>query len=231
MTDTKQQPVTIDSIWEEKYASGHAENYPWDIVVSFVFRNAPRDRPRKEIRILEVGFGTGPNLWFAAREGFAVAGVEASASAVEFARKRFANDELTGDLRVGDFTQLPFENDSFDLAIDRGSLVCTGRLSQKKAVSEIHRCLRRGGRFLHNAYGDSHSSFRAGESGQDGLVFNITGGTLVGVGQLHFTSRAEINERFCAGWRLMQVQRREWSEMLSVSGDIHSEWVVIAEKI
>lgn len=231
MTDLKRQIVTMDPTWEEKYASGHAQTYPWDMVVSFVFRNAPRDRPRTQVRILEVGFGTGPNLWFAAREGFAVAGVEGSASAVEFARKRFANDGLTGDLRVGDFTQLPFENDSFDLVVDRASLVCVGKVSQEKAINEIYRCLRRGGRFLHNVYGDSHSSFRAGELSQDGLVSNITGGTLIGVGQLHFTSRAEINERFSDGWRLMQVQRREWTDMLTVSGDIHSEWVVIAEKL
>lgn len=226
-----EQTVIIDPIWEEKYASGHAQNYPWDMVVSFVFRNAPRDRPRSEVRILEVGFGTGPNLWFAAREGFAVSGIEGSVSGVEFAQKRFASEGLTGDLRAGDFTQLPFEDGSFDLVIDRCSLVCVGQSAQEKAVSEIHRCLRKGGCFLHNAYGDSHSSFRGGKLGNDGLVTEITGGTLVGVGQLHFTSRAEINERFSAGWRLMQVQRREWTDMLSVSGDVHAEWVVIAEKL
>ena len=181
------QEVTLDPIWEEKYASGHAQNYPWDLVVSFIFRNAPRDRPRSEVHILEVGFGTAPNLWFAAREGFAVSGIEGSLSAVEFAQKRFANDGLVGDLRVGDFTQLPFEDGSFDIVIDRCSLVCVGQVAQEKAVSEIHRCLRKGGRFLHNAYGDSHSSFRAGELGQDGLITNINGGTLIGVGQLHFT--------------------------------------------
>jgi len=226
-----EQSVTVDPIWEEKYAAGHVQNYPWDMVVSFVFRNAPRDRPWSEIKIMEVGFGSAPNLWFAAREGFKVAGVEGSSSAVDFALERFKRDGLSGDLRVGDFTSLPFDDDSFDLVIDRGSLVCVGAEAQKQAVAEVHRCLRKGGRFLHNAYGDSHSSMRAGELGADGLINNIAGGTLVGVGQLHFTSRTEINERFADGWNLLQVQRREWVDMLSVSGDIHAEWVIIAEKI
>jgi SAM-dependent methyltransferase len=176
-------PATFDPIWEEKYAAGHVQNYPWDIVVSFVFRNVP-DRPRSEIKILEVGFGSAPNLWFASREGFKVAGVEQSPSAVDFAVERFNREGLSGDLRVGDFTRLPFDNDSFDLAIDRGSLVCVGAEAQKQAVAEVHRCLRPGGRFLHNAYADSHSSMHAGELGEDGLIHNITGGTLVGVGQL-----------------------------------------------
>jgi len=224
------QSVTFDPIWEEKYAAGHVQNYPWDMVVSFVFRNAPLDRPRSEIAIMEMGFGSGPNLWFAAREGFQVAGIEGSPSAVDFAVERFKHEGLSGDLRVGDFTSLPFDDDSFDLVIDRASLVCVGAEAQRQAVAEVLRCLRKGGRFLHNVYCDSHSSMRAGELGANGLITNITGGTLVGVGQLHFTSRAEINERFADGWNILQVQRREWVDMLSVSGDIHAEWVVVAEK-
>lgn len=225
-----EKSVTIDPIWEEKYAAGHVQNYPWDLVVSFVFRNVPQDRPRSEIKILEMGFGTAPNLMFAAREGFKVAGVEGSSSAVELAVERFKHEGLSGDLRVGDFTNLPFDDDSFDLIIDRASLCCVGAEAQKQAISEVHRCLLKGGRFMHNTYADSHSSMLSGERGADGLIYNITSGTLVGVGQLHFTSRSEINEHFTDGWSLLQVQRREWVDMLSVSGDIHSEWAVVAEK-
>ena len=225
----KQSPA-IDPIWEEKYAAGQMQNYPWDVVVSFVFKNIPRDRPRSQIKIMEVGFGSAPNLWFAAREGFKVSGIEGSSSAVVFAKERFKREGLKGDLRIGDFTELPFEAECFDLVIDRGSLVCVGATAQKKAVAEVHRCLRRGGLFLHNAYTDNHSSMRAGDIGQDGLVSNIISGSLVGVGQLHFTSRSEINERFSFGWKLLQVQRREFIDMLSVAGEVHSEWLVIAEK-
>ncbi len=230
MTEDRRDRGSVDPVWENKYRDGHAENYPWDVVVSFVFRNAPRDRPRSEIRILEVGFGTGSNLWFAAREGFDVAGIEASPSAVAYAQDRFAREQLKGDLRRGDFTTLPFADESFDLVIDRGSLVCVGNRAQHKAISEIHRVLRRHGRFLYNGYADSHSSYRAGEPGADGVTLNITAGTLTGVGQLHFVSRSELDELFANGWELIQVQRREWTEMLEAAGGIHSEWVVVAEK-
>lgn len=222
---------TIDPIWEKKYSEGHAERYPWDLVVSFVFRNAPRDRARNEVRILEVGFGTGSNLWFAAREGFTVAGIEGSPSAVKYAQEWFKKEQLSGDLRVGDFTQLPFDDASFDLVIDRGALVCVGKQAHQKAISEINRVLRNGGKFLYNGYADSHSSFRSGDRGPDDITVNISGGTLVGVGQLHFVSRTEIGDLFESCWKLHQVQRRETIDMLNVTGDIHAEWVVIAEKI
>ena len=76
-----------DPVWEEKYSAGHVQRYPWDVVVSFVFRNLPSGRPPSEIKIMEIGFGTAPNLWFAAREGFQVFGIEGSESAVDLAKE------------------------------------------------------------------------------------------------------------------------------------------------
>ena len=79
---------SFDKTWESNYLSGHSQLYPWDLVVSFIFRNAPLKSPRKNIKILEIGFGSGSNLWFAAREGFDVYGIEASKIAVNFAKQR-----------------------------------------------------------------------------------------------------------------------------------------------
>ena len=220
----------IDPIWESKYSAGHVQRYPWDVVVSFVFRNTPKDRPPSEIKIMEIGFGTAPNLWFAAREGFQVFGVEGSKSAVNLAREKFKSEGLQGDLRVGDFTNLPFENDAFDLIIDRASVVCVGLQGHKQAVAEVHRCLRKGGRFLHNVYGDTHSSLRSGSAEGDGLIGNIFSGTLVEAGKIHFSSRLEIDERFRVGWKIVQFEQRESLDLLSTGGDVHSEFVVVAEK-
>ncbi len=226
MTD----PVSFDRIWEEKYAAGHAQRYPWDVVVSFVFRNAPRDRPRQDVRILEVGCGTASNLWFAAREGFSVAGIDGSESAIDYAKKRFAEDGLDGDLRVGDFTALDFADGSFDCVIDRGALTCCGFTALKQAVAEVRRVLKPGGRFFFNPYADGHSSARAGKPAGDGLTNDITGGSLTGVGQILFVGRQQVCELLAEGWALHQVQRLELTDMLAPEGSIHAEWRVVAEK-
>lgn len=151
--------IIIDPVWEKKYQAGHQERYPWDVVVSFVYRNRPRDIPANQVKILEVGFGTGNNLWFAAREGFSVAGIEGSETAVKQARQRFEAEGLEGDLRFGDFTALPFESNKFDLAIDRGALCCVGRTRIVQAIREVCRCLKLGVKFLVQGYADSHTSF------------------------------------------------------------------------
>jgi ubiquinone/menaquinone biosynthesis C-methylase UbiE len=220
---------TFDPIWEEKYASGHAQRYPWDVVVSFVFRNASRDKPRSEVRILEVGCGTASNLWFAAREGFQVAGVDGSVSAIDNARKRFESEGLIADLRVADFISLPFEDSSFDLAIDRGALVCAGLQGGLRAVKEIHRVLRPGGKFFFNPYSDRHSSASAGEDGPDGLTVNIKEGTMVGVGQICFYGRRQVLD-VLDGWKILSMQHMEYAEMLNPKWLVHAEWRVVAEK-
>lgn len=224
---------SFDPIWEvEIYGAGRQMNrYPFDVVVKFVFRHAPRDRPRHEVHILEVGCGAGNNLWFAAREGFSVAGIDASASAVAYARQRLADDGLRADLRVGDFTVLPFEDASFDLAIDRGALVCTGRRAARMAIGEIRRVLRPGGRFLFNPYSTAHSSYRSDQVGPDGLITAVTEGNLIGVGQLCFYDRADVEAVLNSGWRLISREHVLIQDELAVAGSSHAEWRVIVEKV
>ncbi len=166
-------------MWEEEiYSKGQQLNrYPYDCVVTFVMRNAPRDRPRSEVRIVELGCGAGNNLWFAALEGFQVAGIDGSESTIAAARKRFAEDHLAGELVVGDYSGgLPFASDWADLAIDRAALSCSGYAAAAAAVSEIRRVLRTGGRMFFNPYSSFHSSAVAGERGPDGVILNITAG-------------------------------------------------------
>lgn len=227
-----QAAKTFDPLWEEEiYGSGrHLSRYPYDAVVSFVYRHYPRSKPRAEVRILEIGCGAGNNLWFAAREGFAVAGLDGSATAIEYARNRFAEEGLKADLRVGDFTQLPFEDESFDLAIDRGALTCCGLSAGQRAVEEVRRVLVPGGRFFLNPYSDRHSSFSSGRAGADGLTIDITAGTLTGVGQLCFYGRRQVDALMAKGWKIHSLQHSESAEHTRPEILIHAEWRIIAEK-
>lgn len=223
-------PASFDPIWESKYAAGHSQRYPWDAVVSFVFRHAPKDKPRSETSILEVGCGTAANLWFAAREGFRAAGIDASESAIASARRRFAQDALQADLRVADFTRLPFPDGCFDLVVDRAALACCGRSAMRAAVAEVGRVLGRGGKFMFNTYADDHSSFRSGRPGPDGLVLDIKEGSLVGVGQLQPVSRRDLDEIFGGFWRMLTLERLERRSMLGDEQLLHTEWVLVAQK-
>jgi len=222
---------TFDPVWEEKYSAGHSQRYPWDSVVSFIFRNAPRDCPRKEVRILEVGCGTASNLWFAAREGFSVAGVDGSESAIRYARQRFQEEGLTGDLKCADFTNLPFEDSSFDLIVDRCALTCCGFSACEQAIEEIHRVSRQNAKLLFNPYSDRHGSYVGGQKREDGLLNNISAGTLIGAGQICFYGRRDVESVLAKGWELRSIEHIEIANVTGSEQTIHAEWRVLAVKI
>jgi len=171
--------------WErDVYSAGKQLNrYPWDHVVSFLFRH----RQQTAANVLEVGCGSGNNLWFAAREGCAVTGIDASPSAIAYARKRFAEEGLKGDFRVVDFREpLGLAEGSFDLIIDRSALTYLPPDQLVPVVARLRALLKPGGKFLFNPFGQ--------------------GMTAAPTGQPYFYDREEIS-RVLIGWKILCLQR------------------------
>ncbi len=228
----KKQASAVGPVWESIYSEGRALNrYPFDSVVQFIYRNYSRSKPRQETRILEIGCGAGNNLWFAAREGFSVAGVDGSQSAIEYAQKRFAEDGLHGDLRVADFIHLPFSDDSFDFVIDRAALTCSTFSDARKTIAEVRRVLISGGKFYFTPYSDRHSSFISGKPGQDGRTVDISGGTLTGIGPITFYGKRDVLDMFADGWKMVGLRHIEIIEEMEPEYLVHAEWLAVAEKI
>jgi SAM-dependent methyltransferase len=231
MSDKQKPASPVGPIWESIYSEGKALNrYPFDHVVSFIYRNYSHQKPRSETKIMEIGCGAGNNLWFAAREGFTVAGVDGSPSAIEFALKRFAEEGLKGDLRVADFISLPFGDNIYDFVIDRGALTCSGFSAARKTIAEVHRVLAPGGKFFFNPYSDRHSSFASGKPGPDGVTVDIMVGTTAGVGPICYYGKRDILAMLDKGWKILSLRHIEIMEELQPEYLLHAEWIVVAEK-
>jgi SAM-dependent methyltransferase len=223
---------SFDPIWEQRYRDnpGYRSWYPWTAVVSFLLANAPKDRPRSEVRVLELGCGTGNNLWFAAREGFQASGVDCSITAVEFARERLATEGLTADIRVADFTQkMPFPDEDFDFIIDRAALSFTTREGATACIAEAHRLLKPGGLLQCSPYSDRDSSFYRSPD-PDGAVRHITVGTITGGSQTCFYGLEDVRRLFQDGWKIWSLKHIEELEMLQAQRIFHCEWLAIAQK-
>ena len=71
-------------------------------------------QPQEGMKVLEVGCGTGTNLELLAEAGCEIAGIGLSPSMMDLAKKKMGD---RADLRLGDASEMPFADNSFDLVL------------------------------------------------------------------------------------------------------------------
>jgi SAM-dependent methyltransferase len=141
------------SWYDDSYRSGGfaaQRRYPNEELLRFLGRHyfsLPRGE-RKAIKILEVGSGSGANLWMIAAEGFDTHGIEISPPAVDLCHQMLAHWHSAADVRVADMTALPYADRSFDVVVDVFSTYCLDENGFKRFLDETKRVLRLGGRFF-----------------------------------------------------------------------------------
>jgi ubiquinone/menaquinone biosynthesis C-methylase UbiE len=143
-------------VWEEIAKGwGHLKNKPMDEVIEFA--NELNELKLKG-KILDVGCGNGRNLIPFAKLGFECYGIDFSKNMIEVAKKKFEKLKLKCVFKVADARNLPFEDESFDYVICVAVLHHLKKSECEKALSEIKRVLKTGGRALLTVW-NKYSSF------------------------------------------------------------------------
>ena len=104
-------------------------------------------------QVLEVGGGMGTDLAQFARNGAIVTDVDLSEGHLHHARENFGLRGLTGRFVHHDAEVLPFDDNTFDLVYSNGVIHHTPNTS--KAVSEMFRVLKPGGRAIVMVYAEN----------------------------------------------------------------------------
>lgn len=190
-------------VWERLFTSRSWGRYPPEELVRFTMRNFGGVENRGAVRILEVGSGTGANLWFLAREGFSVAGIDGSPTGVELARTRLAEEGLpldgaTAEIEVGDFSNLPWPEAHFDAVIDVESIYANDNRTIEATIAEIRRILRPRGRFFGKMFGTGCSGCRGGVEFEPNTWKDLPDPPFAGTGTLHFFDRDDLTAKFAA---------------------------------
>lgn len=107
-------------------------------------------RPAPESHYLDVGCGTGDVAIeiLRAAENVMVTGIDPSSAMLAVGRKKVSEAGLNNNIRLidGDALDIPFQNSSFDGAI---TSFCIRNVPYRlRAVKEIHRVIKPGGRFI-----------------------------------------------------------------------------------
>lgn len=109
-------------------------------------------------KVLDVGVGNGYVLSKYAYEGARVFGIDLTEMGIGLSRRRFERLGLKGHFIRGNAEELPFESDTFDCVCSMGVLHHTA--DPAKAVDEIYRVLKPGGRLIVMVYHRNSALYR-----------------------------------------------------------------------
>ena len=224
--------MALDLRWEEIFRTRAWGKYPPEEFIRFMAANFYRHPARHEVKVFEAGFGTGANLWYAAREGFTVFGLEGAQAGCDVASARL-DAEVPGwrdhgaQLRVGDICQpLPWPDGSFDAVLDSDAATCNGHEEARSLYRELHRVARPGGRLYVRTpalgtWGEGTGTPRG--RGQ----WECAEGPFAGTGVVRFATEDDLRE-LLADWRIEQLE--EVSRTMGNRAHVVREWVVSAVK-
>ena len=109
--------------------------------------------PKKGMKVLDVGCGTGIHLDMYRRFNCKFYGIDTSPSMLDVARSRLGDK---AELNLGDATQMPYKKDTFDLILCMLALHEMDQLTRILVLSEIRRVLKTDGHILLVDYHAGH---------------------------------------------------------------------------
>jgi len=191
--------------------------YPNEELLRFLGRHyfsVPRAQ-RSAIRMLELGCGSGANLWMIAREGFDAHGIDLSSEAIHLCRQMLESWGVSATLNAGSMTACPYTAGHFDALLDVFSSYCLDESGFTKFLDEVSRLLRPGGRFF------SYSPSKASDAFRDpGPSRRIDASTLDGI-------HRETSPYFGNSYPYRFISGQEYQEALGARGirTVYSEKV------
>ncbi|WP_426252124.1 class I SAM-dependent methyltransferase [Paenibacillus pabuli] len=217
-----------DQTWEEVFKSQEWGKYPSEDLIRFVARNFYKFEDREKIKVLEVGCGTGSNLWYVSREGFSIYGIDGSKTAIEKAKKRLDSElsKWSGELVIGDITSLPYEDEEFDAVIDNEAICANSYESSIKIYNEICRVLKTGGKMYSRTFATGSWGDGTGEKvGYNTWLPNV--GPSKDKGITRFSSKNDVEE-FMKNFNIEEMEKvsRSYNNL----HDNVIEWIVTASK-
>ena len=232
--------MSFDNIWEKEiYLQGkHVNRYPQGEFVSIFFRALKFLDNSKDTVILELGSGTGNNLAFMSELGFNVYGVDGSKTACELSENFLNSKCLNAKIFNAEFGKLPFENNFFDMIVDRESTYCGTIDDIIKWWDDASRVLKRGGVIISFMYSDDNYWCKKAEIDQSIATkihkntfnnFNI--GTFKNTGIINFASYEEILNIFkFVDFKLINKHSNETIKSSDNSDYSYKEWIIIGVK-
>jgi len=218
---------SFDNQWNQTYGNGKQLNeFPFSDFVSFYFNTFKNNTSK--LNILEVGCGAGNNLEFLAQQGHNVCGLDASENVIEYTKQKFSKKNLLGNFIVSEFTDLPYEENYFDLIINRAAICHANLHNANIAMNECNRVINTNGMFYSTFY-SNFNTFK-GKKIDFGFYDSFEEG-FHDIGRLKFYNMSEITKLFeNNNFNIQKVYLSDKKDMTEIPMQIRSEWIIHANK-
>lgn len=221
---------TNQEIWEDIFVNNDWGQYPSLALVRFIAKNFYSISNRTEIKILELGCGTGSNIWYLRREGFTTYAIDYSKTACKKAEAKLKLELLHENsfFFVGDYISeiLHFENNYFDAIIDIESLYCNSFEDCKKIINTCFQKLKPGGFMFSQTFSDKTWGLNGPEISHH-MVTPVEG-PLAYKGSSRFTTSQDIELLYVT--KLSKLKNLELQELQLMNEKHISEWLITVEK-
>jgi SAM-dependent methyltransferase len=196
-----------DKGWDKIFEENEWGKYPEVEVIRFVSRNFYSSMSRCDIKILEVGCGTGANLWYLAKEGFHTTGVDGSHVGIRNASLRLEKEGLNAEIIRCDAMNLPFESATFDGVIDNECIYANTYGDSETILDEVRRVLKCRGVLFSKTFMTGMTGDRLGETkqGEENTYTAFKGPLRQGYGIIRLTSESEVSDLYGSRFHLDSV--------------------------
>ncbi len=115
---------------------------------------------RRDEKILEVGCGSGANLWMIAREGYGAYGLDLSVEALKLCKVMLDSWGVSANLAAGSMVCMPYRKGIFSAVVDVFSAYCLNEKEFSCYLDEVERVTKPGGRFFSYAPSKNSDAFK-----------------------------------------------------------------------
>lgn len=166
MNEISLSSVTGSRDWHERsyreQGTAAQRAYPNEELARFVrgVLAAPASGDLSDLRLLELGSGSGGNLWMTAREGFDSHGIDLAHEANRLAAATLETWSVQGRFVTGDMSRLPYRASVFDVVLDVFSAYCLPEAAFERCIQEVARILKADGWFFCYTPSKASDAFR-----------------------------------------------------------------------
>lgn len=210
--------------WNEMYKlKKFNPQYPSETIVRFLFTNF---NIKKNKKILDIGCGNGRHVKLFAEQGFDVYGCDYSKEGINQTKKMLKKFNLNAKIKFADMTNLPYEDNFFDGIVSYGVFYYGNSKIMKKAIDELYRVLKIGGKAIIITRTNEDYRFNKGKKVEHNTyILDINETNEKGM-ILHFLSKEDVFEYY-SKFKKIILEKNNFT--LNNREILNSDWIITVE--